>query len=182
MIVERTALIAYSKANINGTILDFTGPCEAETSYSPPFPETYSRFIYGFATVGPFDFVFWHVAPPGEPTKYATIGYLSENGQIILNACNTISQRPVAITKITPSGSLSVPGLPFSAPQLLQLDFIDRNGKNYSFLFNTDAAEGGTLPIGSYATGEGSVVGGLPGVNNYSGTMQVQYFVATGSE
>lgn len=126
--------------------------------------------------------MFWHVAPPGEPANYATIGYLSDNGRILVNACNTIAQRPVSITAITPSGSRIVSGLPFPAPQLLDLDFTDIDGQKYNFLFDTDTLSGATTPIGVYANGLGTVTGGRVGIEEYSGTMQVQYFATTGSE
>ena len=172
----------YSKANINGTILDFVGPFEAETSYGPPYQDIYSRFYYGFAKVGPFDIVFWDVAPPGEPTKFATIGYLSEHGQLLVNECNTIAQRPVAITTITPTGTRDIPGLQFPTPQGLDIDFTDKRGEKFHFHINSTTIRGSTLPIGSYANGEGTVTGGCIGGKQYTGNAQIQYFATPGSK
>lgn len=64
---------ARVKFNIDDIVLDFTGPFESETSYGPPYQDIYSRFIYGFTTVGPYDIAFWHVAPQGEPNNRATV-------------------------------------------------------------------------------------------------------------
>jgi len=169
-------------ANINGTVLDFTGPFEAETSYGPPYDETYSRFIYGFTTVGPFDIAFWQVAPPGEPTKWATIGYLSKHGRLIVNECNRIHQRPVAITTITPTGTRDVPGLPFPAPQGLKFDFTDKHGEKYVFEFNSTSEAASVLPVGATVSVLGTVKGGCVGGRQYTGSAEVLYFVAPGSK
>lgn len=105
------------KANINGTVLNFTGGFEAETSYGPPYEQTYSRFIYSFTIVGPYDVAFWSVAPPGEPNAFATIGYLAKHGRLLVNECNRLCQRTKDMTTITRTGSRNVTGLPFLAPR-----------------------------------------------------------------
>jgi hypothetical protein len=169
-------------AYINGTVLDFTGPFEAETSYGPPYDETYSRFIYGFTNVGPFNIAFWHVAPQGEPTKWATIGYLSKHGRLIVNECNRIDQRPVAFTTITPTGTRNVPGLPFPAPQGLNFDFTDKHGEKYVFEFNSTSEAASVLPVGATVSVLGTVKGGCVGGRQYTGSAEVLYFVAPGSK
>ena len=132
--------------------------------------------------MGPFDIAFWQVAPPGEPTKYATIGYLSEHGRLVVNECNTIAQRPTAITLITPTGTRDVPGLPFPVPQGLEIDFTGKNGEKYNFKYDTAGEQASTLPIGSYINGLGTVTGGCVGGKQYTGNAEVQYFVTPGSE
>jgi len=169
-------------ANINGTVLDFTSPLEAETSYGPPYDETYSRFIYGFTTVGPYNIAFWQVAPPGEPTKWATIGSLSKHGRLIVNECNRIHQRTVAITTIIPTGARAVTGLPFPAPQGLTFNFTDMHGEKYVFEFNTTSEAASVLPVGATVSVLGTVKGGCVIGRQYTGTAEVLYFVAPGSK
>ena len=132
--------------------------------------------------LGPFDMVFWVVAPLGEPTKFATIGYLSEHGRLLVNECNTIAQRPVAITTITPTGTRDVPGLSFPTPQGLDIDFTDKRGERYHFHFNSTSIRGFPLPIGTIVNGEGTVTGGCSGGKQYTGTAQIQYFATPGSK
>lgn len=171
---------AEVKANINGTILDFKGGFEAETSYGPPYEQTYSRFIYSFTTVGPYDIAFWSVAPPGEPNAFATIGYLAKHGRLLVNECNRLCQRTKDMTTITRTGSRNVTGLPFLAPQGVDIDFVDKHGRQYKFAFDTTQAQGSTFPIGSYTNALGKATGGLVNGKQYTGSAEVQYFVTKG--
>lgn len=183
MIVHRLMHTPHRKANINGTILNFTGGFESETSTGTPYQETYSRFVYSFAVVGPFDFVIWSVAPPGEPNAFATIGYLSTHGHIVVNECNRIAQRVKDITTVTRTGSRNVTGVPFLAPQGIDLEFVDRHGTEYKFVFDTTQATGSTIPgVGTYINTLGKVTGGRVGGKQYTASQEVQYFAATGCE
>ncbi|MCJ1293150.1 hypothetical protein MMC34_004703 [Xylographa carneopallida] len=167
-------------ASISGTPFVFTGPMEVETSWGPPYPAIYSRFYYGFGALGPYTYVFWHVAPVDEPTNFATLGYLARDGRILVNACNTLSQRATSITTITPYGSRNQSGVPFALPQGLTLGFEDVDGGAYLLVFDAAAADYGPSPVGSTISIVGAVSGGEYGGEPFDGTGYVLAFVGIG--
>ncbi|MCJ1381683.1 hypothetical protein MMC17_004794 [Xylographa soralifera] len=169
-------------AFLNGTTLAFTGPMEVETSWGPPYPDIYSRFYYGFGAVGPYTYVFWHVAPLNEPTNFATLGYLARDGCIVVNACNTLSQRVTNMTRITPFGSRNQSDVPFALPQGLNLGFADTMGDAYLLVFNATAASYGPTPVGGTVSFVGGVSGGKYGGEQYNGTGYVLAYVGNGCE
>ncbi|MCJ1389934.1 hypothetical protein MMC18_002792 [Xylographa bjoerkii] len=168
--------------SLNGTNLAFAGPMEVETSWGPPYPAIYSRFYYGFGGLGPFTYVFWHVAPIDEPTNFATLGYLARDDCILVNACNTLAQRSPAMTSIAPYGSRNQSGVPFALPQGLKLEFADAKGDAYLLIFESETAIYGPTPVGSTVNFVGSVSGGKYGGEQYDGTGYVLAFVGTGCE
>ena len=173
---------AHVNINVDGVELDFTGPFESETSYGPPYQDIYSRFIYGFTTVGPYDVVFYHVAPQGEPTKYATIGYLAENNHLVVNKCNTANTDGTDSTTINTTGSFNVTGLSFEIPGSLAIDFTDRHGQHYEFAIDTVQAAGKSFPIGNTITAQALVRGGIVGGPQCNGSAFLLYFSAPGGE
>ena len=173
---------AHVNFNIDGVELDFTGPFESETSYGPPYQEIYSRFIYGFTTVGPYDVAFWHVAPQGEPTNYATVGYLAENNHLIVNKCNTLDENGTDSTTIDTTGSFHVTGLSLQIPEGLVIDFTDGYGKHYHFVVDTVEAAGASLPAGNTVSAQATVRGGPVGEPQCNGSAFLLYFSAPGGE
>ncbi|MCJ1398644.1 hypothetical protein MMC11_001844 [Xylographa trunciseda] len=167
-------------ASLSGTDLAFTGPMEVETSWGPPYPAIYSRFYYGFGTLGPFTYVFWHVAPVEEPTNFATLGYLARDDCIVVNACNTGDQRLTNTTSITPYGVRNQSGVPFALPQGLNVGFTDEKGDAYLVVFNSTAASYGPTPVGSTLSFVGEVIGGEYGGKKYKGTGYVLAYVGIG--
>ena len=155
---------------------------EVETSWGPPYPTIYSRFYYGFGALGPYTYVFWHVAPLDEPTNFATLGYLARDGCIVVNACNTLSPRFTNLTSITPYGLRNQSDVPFALPQGLNIGFTDAKGDAYLLVFDAAAAIYGPTPVGSTVSFVGGVSGGEYGGKRYNGTGYVLAYVGNGSE
>jgi len=153
---------------------------EVETSWGPPYPSIYSRFYYGFGAVGPFTYVFWHVAPIDEPASFVTLGYLARDDCVVVNACNTLGQRFANTTSITPYGVRSQSGVPFALPQGLNIGFADKKANAYLLIFNSTAASYGPTPVGGTVSFVGEVRGGEYGGEQYSGTGYVLAFVGIG--
>ena len=173
---------AHVNFDVDGVELDFTGPFESETSYSPPYQEIYSRFIYVFTTIGPYDIAVWHVAPPGEPTKYATVGYLAENNHLIVNRCNTVNTNGIDSTTITTIGSFSVTGSSLEIAGSLTIDFTDKYGKHFVFAIDTLKATGASFPTGNTIIGQATATGGIAGGHQCNGSALVLYYSAPGGE
>ena len=153
-----------------------------ETSWNPPYAAVYSRFYYGFGTLGPFTYSFWSMAPIDEPTNFATLGYLSQDDCIVVNACNTFAQRSVNMTSITPYGSRNQSGVPFLMPEGLDLGFIDDKGVVYDFILNFTTSDYGSTPVGSLTSITGSVGGGANSKEQYTGTGYTLAYVGIGCE
>ena len=180
------AHFASGKAHVNfkidGDVLDFTGPFESETSYGPPYQDIYSRSIYGFTTVGPYDVAFWHVAPQGEPTKYATVGYLAENNRLIVNKCDTVNTNGTDSTTIDTTGSFNVTGLSLEIPGSLTIDFTDKYGKHFEFAIDTVQAAGASFPTGKTVSAQATASGGVVDGHQCNGSAFLLYFSAPGGE
>lgn len=173
---------AHVKFNIDGADLDFSGPFESETSFGPPYQDIYSSFIYGFTTVGPYDIAFWHVAPQGESTKYATVGYLAENDQLIVNKCNAVNSNGTESTSINKTGSFNVTGLSLEIPGGLAIDFTDKYGKHFAFAIDTVQAADASFPTGNTVTAQATARGGIVGGHQCNGSAFLLYFSAPGGK
>ncbi|KAF2150927.1 hypothetical protein K461DRAFT_279708 [Myriangium duriaei CBS 260.36] len=167
---------------INGTAFKFNGPVESEHQWGPPYQNTYSRFLYGHAQIGPYDFVFYTIAPVGEPNTWATIGYVGADGKILFNRCNkAASHDKTGVTIVTQSGVQNVTGAPFPFPTKVVVEFVEDSGHIYKFEIELPFASAASVGVGFYSELSGPVTGGKVGGKQYTSTAEVQSYVGVGN-
>ncbi|MCJ1476252.1 hypothetical protein MMC13_004918 [Lambiella insularis] len=168
--------------SVNDTLFSFSGAMEAETSWSPPYQVVYSRFFYGFGTLGPYTFAFWSVAPIDEPNNFATIGYFTKDGKILANSCNKGTDADG--TRVFSTGAQNVTGAPFNLPKGFDILFHAKDTE-YKLHVNTTQASFAPLPVGTTVSFVGSVKGGVScpeDVPQYKGNAYVLGFAGLGCE
>ena len=170
-----------SDMTINGTVFKFTGPVESEHQWGPPYQNTYSRFVYGHAQIGPYDFVFYTIAPVGEPNNWFTIGYVGANSKVLFNKCSKAGQNTTGVTTVTQSGSQTVTGASFPFPSKVVVEFVEDADCRYKFEIDLPYASAANVGVGVYSELSGPVTGGKIGGMQYTSTAEVQIYAGVGS-